>query len=270
MRIGAGRWLRGTSVDHRRSAPPSLWEPVGGPTARASRCVITLCLAVAFGLLGLAGPPAARAASVATVTVAKTFDHGTLIEHTISAERGPFQAALHLRQRRQAEGSPIIVRSDLDYRYDGSTGAAVMPADLFEALVADLIRAVHERFGTGLELERLDSGGFLGLKEIEKRSIMAFADFEPWQRYLLDPQAFSQVEIHTLVSERWQTAGVFAPVASAFAPLGYTLTLAGFEKLSVFPAEKCSFYLELVPFGIRGSDRFPYPGRVSFALTPIH
>ncbi len=85
---------------------------------------------------------------------------------------------------------------------------------------------------------------------------------------LAKPNAFSQQEIDAIVEERWTSSGVFTLIETALASLGYRATFAGFEKLFVFPAEKCSFYPELEALGIHRSDRFPYPGSVSFNLTP--
>lgn len=222
---------------------------------------------VAAGTLFLADSHTAQATDGSTPSIEKTFDHETLIEHTISVNRGPYRAALHLSQRRRASGSPVIASSRLTYQYRAAKGQPPMPASLFEAVLADLIRGLHERFGTDLALESLGSGGFMGVKEIEKRSILAFANYGPWQRYLQDPHRFSQLEIYTLVKKRWEASGVFSPATAAFAPLGYTATFSGFEKLFVFPAGKCSIYPELAPSGIRESDRFPHPGSISFTLT---
>jgi hypothetical protein len=73
-----------------------------------------------------------------------------------------------------------------------------------------------------------------------------------------------------MITDRWKSGGVFTPVEMAFAPLGYQAAFTGFEKLFVFPAQKCSFYPELEAIGIQQSDRFPYPGTISFTLTPKH
>ena len=78
----------------------------------------------------------------------------------------------------------------------------------------------------------------------------------------------SQAQIYTIVQDRWKTTGVFSAITNAFAPLGYEATFSGFEKLFVFPAEKCSFYPELEDLGIHRVDRFPYPGTISFTLIP--
>jgi len=70
------------------------------------------------------------------------------------------------------------------------------------------------------------------------------------------------------VQERWELSGVFSAITDAFAPLGYDAAFSDFEKLFVFPAEKCSFYPELEDLGIHRRDRFPYPGTISFTLIP--
>jgi hypothetical protein len=219
-------------------------------------------------LLSFACLPAARAAPNALPVIEKTFDHGTLIEHTVSASRGPYRATLRLSQRRRDEGSPSIVHSWLSFRNESSAGQPAMPTPVFEALLTDLIEALHGRFGTELRLESLGAANFMGVREIEKQSILAFADYEPWLRYLESPEKFSQMEIHNLVRERWKAMGVFAPVAAVLAPLGYDAIFSGFEKLFVFSLEKCSFYRDLEDLGIRKTDRVPYPGTISFTLTP--
>ena len=256
------------SSGHFRGASPSPWWTAGGPLSVAWRLGLAIFLVVASGFLSLAGTLAAHASEGPAPIIVKTFDYGTLVEHTISARRGPYQASLHLGQRRQSEGSPEIVASELTYQYESGDGHPAMPVSVFEPLLADLIRAMHARFGADLKLGSLVSGGFMGVKEIEKRSILAFAGYAPWQRYLKNPRRFSQLEIYTLVKNKWATAGVFTPATTAFAPLGYTVTFSGFEKLFVFPAGKCSFYPELEPLGIQAADLFPYPGSISFTATP--
>ena len=221
-----------------------------------------------MALLSLNSPPVARAAPNAGPVIEKTFDHGTLIEHTVSTSQGPYQATLRLSQQRRAEGSPAIVHSWLSFRNEPSAGQPAMPISVLKALLTDLITALHGRFGTELSLESLGAASFMGVREIEKQSILAFADFKPWLRYLENPGRFSQMEIHALVRDRWKAMDVFAPVATVLAPLGYDAVFAGFEKLFVFSAEKCFFYRDLEDLGIRKTDRFPYPGTISFTLTP--
>jgi len=259
----------GTQSIEDLQVPPSKQRRVGlGKTPTALAMALAILFALVSGVLPLVGRLAVHASDDRAPTIQKTFDYETLIEHTISVTRGPYLAALHLSQRRQAENSPMIIRSNLAYQHRVNDGHPAMPASLFEPLLADLIRAMHEHFGADLALESVGSGGFMGVKEIEKRSILAFADYEPWQRYLQNPKSFSQLEIYTLVKEHWQAAGVFAPATDAFAPLGYPVSFSGFEKLFVFPAGKCSFYQELAPLGIKASDRFPYPGSISFTPMP--
>lgn len=79
---------------------------------------------------------------------------------------------------------------------------------------------------------------------------------------------FIQMEIYTLVRDRWKAMGVFAPVAAVVAPLGYDAVFDGYEKLFVFSAEKCFFYWDSEDLGIRKTDRFPYPGTLFFTLKP--
>jgi len=247
------------------------FPPRGVVPARARRqwqAALFILLVPVMTLLPLACPPAVRAAPNAGPAIEKTFDHGTLIEHTISTSQGPYRASLRLSQRRRAEGSPAIVHSWLSFRNEPSTDQPAMPLSVFEALLTDLITALHERFGTKLSLESIGAASFMGVREIEKQSILAFADYKPWLRYLENPEGFSQMEIHALVRDRWEAMGVFAPVAAVLAPLGYDAAFASFEKLFVFPAEKCFFYPDLEDLGIRRTDRFPYPGTISFTLTP--
>jgi len=241
---------------------------VSAGARRRWQAVLFILLVPVMALLPLACPPVVRAAPNAGPVIEKTFDHGTLIEHTLSTSEGPYRATLRLSQRRRAEGSPAIVHSWLSFRNESSTGQPAMPISVFEALLNDLIPALHERFGTELRLESLGASSFMGVREIEKQSILAFADYKPWLRYLENPGGFSQMEIHALVRDRWKAMGVFAPVAAVLAPLGYDAIFAGFEKLFVFSAEKCFFYQDLEGLGIRRTDRFPYPGTISFTLTP--
>jgi len=229
---------------------------------------VIIFLAPVMVLLPAACPPVTRAAPNAVPVVEKTFDHGTLLEHTISTSDGPYRATLRLSQRRRAEGSPSFAHSWLSFRNESSVGQPAMPTPVFNVLLTDLIEALHGRFGSELRLESLGAAGFMGVKEIEKQSILAFADYKPWLRYLENPQEFSQMEIHTLVRDRWKAMGVFAPAAAVLAPLGYDAVFGDFEKLFVFSAEKCSFYRDLEDLGIRKTDRFPYPGTISFTLTP--
>ena len=51
-----------------------------------------------------------------------------------------------------------------------------MPTPVFEVLLNDLIEALHGRFGTELSLESMEAASFMGVREIEKQSILVFAD----------------------------------------------------------------------------------------------
>ncbi|WP_319523561.1 hypothetical protein [uncultured Desulfosarcina sp.] len=252
--------LRGATFSSRRAVPAR--------SRMRWQAVLFILLAPAMALLPLPCPPVAQAAPLALPVIEKTFDYGTLIEHDISTSKGPYRATLRLSQRRRAEGSAFIVHSWLFLRIESPAGQPAMPIPVFNVLLTDLIEALHGRFGTELNIESLGAASFMGVGEIERQSILAFADYQPWLRYIENPGKFSQMEAHTLVRDRWQAMGVFAPVAAVLAPLGYDAVFADFEKLFVFSAEKCFFYQDLEDLGLRKTDRFPYPGTISFTLTP--
>jgi hypothetical protein len=211
----------------------------------------------------------AHAATDMPAEIEKTFDFGTLIEHTVSVQKGVHRVSLRLSQRRETEGSASIVAAHLAFTPDTEPGTPLLTVPLFESLLTDMINALYGRFGADLKLDGLSAGSFMEIREVEKKSILAFSGYAPWERYLKDPSAFSQARIYALVQDRWKMTGVFSAIADAFAPLGFEATFSGFEKLFVFPAEKCSFYPELEDLGVRRMDRFPYPGTISFTLTPI-
>lgn len=200
--------------------------------------------------------------------IEKTFDFGTLIEHTVTVEYGPYRATLRLSQRRASEGSSTILDAHLNYSSATTNDTPQMTVSVFESLLADMMNAIYGQFGTDLKLNSLVAAGYMGIKEVEKRAILAFDAFAPWEAYLKTPQQYPQQQIHAMVNDRWRAEGVFDAISAAFAPLGYRAVFAGFEKLFVFPAEKCSFYPELEDLGIRKTDRFPYPGIIAFTLMP--
>jgi hypothetical protein len=225
---------------------------------------------LALALVYLPDPcsPVAHAATDMPAEIEKTFDFGTLIEHTVSVQRGAHRVSLRLSQRRETEGSVSIVGAHLTFYPDTEPSTPLLTVPIFESLLADMMNALYGRFGADLKLDSLGAGSFMGIKEVEKKSILAFNGYPPWEQYLNDPGAFSQPRIYTIVQDRWKITGVFSAITDAFAPLGYEATLSGFEKLFVFPAEKCSFYPELEDLGIHRMDRFPYPGTISFTLIP--
>jgi hypothetical protein len=213
--------------------------------------------------------PAAHATTDMPAEIEKTFDYGTLIEHTVSVQRGFHQVSMRLSQRRQAEGSVTILSAHLTFHPGTEKGKPLLTVPLFESLLADMMQALYGQFGTDLKLESLGAESFMGIKGVEKKGILAFHGYAPWEQYIKDPKGFSQQQIYDLVRNRWKAADVFSAIREAFAPLGYEATFTGFEKLFVFPAEKCSFYPELEDLGILKMDRFPYPGTISFSLSPI-
>lgn len=231
-----------------------------------SFCISLLALALVF-----LPDPCNRPSHAATdmpAEIEKTFDFGTLIEHTVSVQKGTHRGSLRLSQRREAEGSVSIVGAHLTFYPDTGPNTPLLTVPIFESLLADMMNALYGKFGTDLKLDSLGAGSFMKIKEVEKKSILAFNGYIPWEQYLKNPSAFSQLRIYTILQNRWKMTGVFSAIIDAFSPLGYDATFSGFEKLFVFQAEKCSFYPELEDLGIRRTDRFPYPGTISFTLTP--
>ena len=231
------------------------------------RLIASLFLLV-FLFLPLPFRSAALAATDMPAEIEKTFDYGTLIEHTVTVQKGVHRVSMRLSQRREAAGSVSILSAHLTFDPGTDKGKPLLTLPIFESLLADMMNALYGRFGPDLKLESLSAGGFMGIREVEKKGILAFNGYAPWEQYIKDPDGFSQQQIYDLVRTRWKEAGVFSAITEAFPPLGYDAAFSGFEKLFVFPAEKCSFYPELEDLGIRKTDRFPYPGAISFSLTP--
>jgi hypothetical protein len=200
------------------------------------------------------------------VRIEKTFDQGTLITHALTITHPPHTVSLQMNQRRTAEGAATIQYADLIFRHDASDAAPPMTRSEFDALFGELMRALRGAFGPDLALESLGSGGFLGVKEIEKNSAQAFRDFAPWAAYLENPTAFTQWQNHEMVLERWKTAKVFEPVVAALDRAGYDAELSGFEKLFVFSADESRIRPELEALGIPGGQQFPYPGTIAFTI----
>jgi hypothetical protein len=229
---------------------------------------ITSLFPFIFLILTLPFYPAAHAATDMPAEIEKTFDFGTRIEHTVSVQKGFHRVSMQLSQRREAEGSVRILSAHLTFHPGTEVGKPLLTVPIFESLLADMMNALYGRFGPELKLESLGAGSFMGIKEVEKKSILAFSGYSPWEQYIKTPMRFSQRQVYDIVRDRWEAAGVFSAITEAFAPLGYAATFSGFEKLFVFPAEKCSFYPEMEDLGIRKMDQFPYPGTISFSLTP--
>ena len=200
------------------------------------------------------------------VQIEKTFDQGTLITHTLKLVQPPHIVSLHVSQRRAAEGSDDIQQTYLRFRYETPEEAPPMTRTEFDALFGELMSALRDAFGPHLDLESLGSGGFLGVKEIEKNSALAFRDFAPWAAYLENPTAFTQWQSHEMVLERWKAAKVFEPVVAALDRAGYDAELSGFEKLFVFSVDESKIRPELEALGLPGSRKLPYPGTIDFTI----
>lgn len=229
---------------------------------------IALLMAIGMTLLAWPMHSTAHASGDLPPQIEKTFDYGTLVEHTVGIQRGIYRISMRLSQRRAAEGSPSMVAAHLTFYPDSAPGAPPLTAPVFESLLTDMLNALNARFGNDLKLTSLSAGGFLGIASVEKGAILAMHGYPPWERYLDQPDAIGQPGIYGLIKTRWQSAGIFAPIMGTFDRLGYSATFSGFEKLFVFPAKKCSFYSDLEALGIRPEDRFPYPGVVTFSLAP--
>ncbi len=200
------------------------------------------------------------------VQIEKNFDQGTLITHTLRLVHQTHTVSLHLSQRRTAEGSDTIAQAHLGFRHGAPEGTPPMTQAEFDIVFERLMTALGDNFGPHLDLESLISGGFLGVKEIEKNSALAFRDFAPWADYLENPTAFTQWQSHEMVLERWKAAKVFEPVVAALDRAGYEAELSGFEKLFVFKAEESKIRPELEALGIPGSQKLPYPGTIDVTI----
>jgi hypothetical protein len=224
-------------------------------------------LLMVLSLAGFRHDAAVHAANLTRpVQIEKTFDHGTLITHTLKVHQPPHTVLLYLNQRRVAEGADTIAYAHLGLRYEAPEGAPPMTRAEFDIVFGGLMTALGDNFGPHLDLESLGSGGFLGVKEIEKNSALAFRDFAPWVAYLENPTAFTQWQSHAMVLERWKATKVFEPVIAALARAGYDAELSGFEKLFVFKADESKIRSELEAFGIPGSQKLPYPGTIDFTI----
>lgn len=200
------------------------------------------------------------------VQIEKTFDQGTLITHTLKLFHQTHTVSLLLSQRRTAEGADTIQYANLRFRYDAPEAAAPMTRAEFDIVFEGLMTALRDNFGPHLDLESLVAGGYLGIKEIEKNSALAFRDFAPWATYLKNPTALTQWQSHEIVLERWKATKVFAPVVAALDRAGYDAELSGFEKLFVFKADESKIRPELEALGIPGSQKLPYPGTIAFTV----
>jgi len=200
------------------------------------------------------------------VRIEKTFDQGTLITHTLKLVHQTHTVSLHLSQRRVAEGADTIAHAHLELRHEATEGAPPITQAEFDIVFDRLMKALRDNFGPHLDLESFGSSGFLGVKEIEKNSALAFRNFAPWAAYLENPTAFTQWQSHEMVLERWKAAKVFEPVVAALDRAGYDAELSGFEKLFVFSVDESKIRPELEALGLPGSQQFPCPGTIAFSI----
>lgn len=128
-------------------------------------------------LVGHYGAAAGESDRSQPVQMEKTFDHGTLITHTLKIHQPPHTVLLYLNQRRVAEGADRIAHAHLGLRHEATDGASPMTRAEFDIVFESLMTALRDNFGPNLDLESLGSGGFLGVKEIEKKQCPGLPGF---------------------------------------------------------------------------------------------
>ena len=219
-------------------------------------------------LIGIGGPAKSEAETNESrhVSIENTFDYGTLIEYLISMPKSDPGLSMVFSRRRKSESSEEIADSYLKYRFKYSTDHQMVSTDEQRSFFTHTMEALHKRFGSDLKVRSLSSHEYLGTKETETKAVLAFKDFNDWQTYLRNNNAFTQWEIYGIVLQRWREKGVFSDLIGMFKGLGYACQVTGFEKLFIFKAGERPVYPELKAMGIKRDDRFPYPGVVHFEL----
>lgn len=202
-----------------------------------------------------------------SIEVEKTFDHGTLIDHRITAGDSDNTVVMIFSQRRRGEGSNQITESFLSFRPQRRTDNRPFRLDETRVFITKILQTLHDKFGEDLKLTSMTGSGFLNVHEIQGKNLRAFAGHAPWQAYLkANPQQYSQHDAHKMVVHRWKQKHVYADMIRIFQSAGYTLELSGFEKLFVQRADKFGCYTQIKPTTIKPTDRFPYPGMVHFTI----
>jgi hypothetical protein len=213
--------------------------------------------------------PFAAASSDVSITIEKTFDYDTLVDHRLVALGAAGSIEMKFSQRRAGPGSDRIVASYLSLRVQPRPGDRSMDGAAARKLIAEILQAMRNRFGSDLKLVSLSASGFFNVRQIQQDNLQAFAGYGPWLTYLAhhDPRKHSQHEIHQMVVDRWRQKDVYAPVKRWFETAGFSIELSGFEKLFVQRADQFDcFQANRFP-GIHSDDRFPYPGMVHFNLS---
>ena len=203
-----------------------------------------------------------------SVEIVTTFDHGTLIDHRISASDSGHSVVMIFSQRRLKEGSDQINESFLSFRPQRRSDNRPLSSDKTRRLVTRIMQALHGKFGENLKLASLSASGFLNVCEIQEKNLRAFDGYKPWQVYLTsNPEQYSQYDAHQMVVQRWRQTRVYADVIRIFQSAGYALELSGFEKLFVLRADQFGCYPNVQSSTIKPTDRFPYPGMVYFTIN---
>lgn len=203
-----------------------------------------------------------------SIEIVTTFDHGTLIDHRISAADSRHSVVMIFSQRRLKEGSDQISESFLSFRPQRRSDNRPLNSDEMRRFVTRVMQALHDKFGENLKLASLSASGFLNVCEIQEKHLRAFDGYKPWQVYLAsNPEQYSQSDAHQMVLQRWRQTRVYADVIRIFQSVGYTLELSGFEKLFVQRADQFGCYLNVQSSNIKPTDRFPCPGTVYFTIN---
>lgn len=211
----------------------------------------------------------AAASSDVSITIEKTFDYGTLVDHRLVALGAAGSIEMRFSQRRAGPGSDRIVASYLSIRVQPRPGDKSMDRAAARKLMAEILRAMQDRFGSDLKLISLSASGFFNVREIQQDNLQAFAGYGPWLTYLAhhDPHERSQHDVHQMVVDRWRQKDIYAPVIRWFETAGFSIELSGFEKLFVQRAGQFGCYRTSRIPGIQPDDRFPLPGMVHFNIS---
>ena len=230
---------------------------------------ICLLLRFFFVLLLLVSVSVTKAFSASadiSIAVEKTFDHGTLIDHKITARDANNTVTVIYSQRRRHDGSDQIAKAFLTFRPQRRSDNRPHNNDEVRLLLKKILQTMHGKFGKNMKLVSMTASGFLNICEIQTNNLKAFSDHEPWRAYMKsDPKQYSQYQAHKMVVDRWRETKVYDPIIRIFASTGYTLELSGFEKLFVQRTDQFGCIPQNLP-SITPNSRFPYPGMVHFNI----
>jgi len=203
------------------------------------------------------------------VVMEKTFAYGTKVDYTISLPTDPRKVRLRFSQRLKTADSNQVDYSNLSLRFELGPKKRYFSEAEQQEMVTRMMDRLHVELGHNLQLESFNSAGYLGVKEVEKKAIIAFSNFSPWQEYLANQQGMPQWQAYKMISEQWRQAKVFTYLVEIFQGLGYEARLSGFEKLFVMKVADSPFAAELEKEGVRAEQLYPAPGVISFSLRKL-